>query len=154
MNTIPEFNLLDQNDKTWTRDMLAGSPTVLYFYPKDDTPGCTTESCNFRDEIATLAPAKVIGVSPDSVRSHQKFAKKFDLPFPLLADTEKVLIEGLGVWVEKSMYGKKYMGVERTTLLLDENVNVVKVWNKVSVTGHVDEVKAALTALLSRESTV
>ena len=121
----------------------------MYFYPKDDTPGCTTESCNFRDEIGTLTPAKVFGVSPDSVKSHQKFAKKFELPFPLLADTDKVLIGALGIWVEKSMYGKKYMGVERTTILLDAHANIVRTWNKVSVPGHVDEVKLAVAELLA-----
>jgi len=91
----------------------------------------------------------VIGVSPDSVKSHQKFAKKFELPFPLLADTEKVLIGALGIWVEKSMYGKKYMGVERTTVLLDSDANIVRIWNKVSVPGHVDEVKLAVSELLA-----
>lgn len=149
MKTLPEFELLDHSGETWTREKLQGSPTILYFYPKDDTPGCTTESCNFRDEIGTLTPAKVIGVSPDSVKSHQKFAKKFELPFPLLADTEKVLIGALGIWVEKTMYGKKYMGVERTTILLDAHANIVRIWNKVSVPGHVDEVKLAVAELLA-----
>lgn len=147
MKTLPEFELLDQSGETWTREKLQGSPTILYFYPKDDTPGCTAESCNFRDEIGTLAPAKVIGVSPDSVKSHQKFAKKFELPFPLLADTEKVLIGALGIWVEKSMYGKKYMGVQRATFIIDGEGVIRHVIPKASPKTHDEQVLAVLREL-------
>ena len=119
-------------------------PAVVYFYPKDDTSGCTEEACNFRDRMAEIPGAKVFGVSPDSVKSHAKFATKFELTFPLLADVEKTLCEACGVWVEKSMYGKKYMGVERSTFLLDSEGVVRGVWRKVKVPGHAQEVLNAL----------
>lgn len=142
--SFPDFSLTDQNGETVTLDSLKGSKTIVYFYPKDDTPGCTVEACEFRDNLPKFRGAKVIGVSPDSAKSHTKFIGKFNLNFTLLADTDKALCEACGVWVEKSMYGKKYMGVERTTFLLDENGIVEKVWSKVKPQGHAEEVLAAL----------
>lgn len=142
--SFPDFSLTDQNGETVTLDSLKGSKTIVYFYPKDDTPGCTVEACEFRDNLPKFKGAKVIGVSPDSAKSHTKFIGKFSLNFPLLADTDKSLCEACGVWVEKSMYGKKYMGVDRTTFLLDENGIVEKVWSKVKPQGHAKEVLAAL----------
>ena len=143
---FPEFSLPDQNGELHTRASMKGSPTILYFYPKDDTSGCTTESCEFRDLMPKFEGAKVFGVSPDGAKSHLKFIKKYDLNFPLLSDEEKTLLEKLGIWVEKSMYGRKYMGVQRTTVLLDSDGKVVKVWEKVSPAGHAAEVLAALQA--------
>ena len=117
----PDFTLFDQDGQAVTLSAMKGSPIVLYFYPKDDTPGCTTEACAFRDAEADYraAGAKVLGVSPDDVKSHGKFAAKFTLPFPLLADPETRVCQLFDVWKEKSMYGKKSMGVERTTFLID-----------------------------------
>ncbi|MCA9118195.1 MAG: thioredoxin-dependent thiol peroxidase [Planctomycetaceae bacterium] len=130
-------------------DFHAKQNVVLYFYPRDNTPGCTTEACEFRDNIARLQSAgtAVLGVSTDNVASHQKFAEKFQLPFPLLADENHEVAEQFGVWVEKNMYGRKSMGVQRATFLIDREGTVVKVWPKVSVKGHVDEVAAAVEAL-------
>jgi peroxiredoxin Q/BCP len=134
-----------------------GQPVVLYFYPKDDTPGCTTEACDFRDNLAQLtsAGAVVLGVSPDSVKSHVKFKAKFELPFALLADTEHTLAEAYGAWREKSMYGKAYMGIVRSTFLIDGNGVLRKVWDNVKVhqkvgdqtVRHVDQVRDALAEL-------
>lgn len=140
---FPDFSLSDQDGKTVTRDDLKGSKTIVYFYPKDDTSGCTVEACEFRDTLPHFEGAKVIGVSPDSAKSHTKFINKFQLNFTLLADTEKSLSEACGVWVAKSMYGKKYMGVARTTFLLDEDANVIRVWEKVKPQGHAAEVLAS-----------
>lgn len=144
---FPAFELTDQNGKVWTNADLLGSPTVIYFYPKDDTPGCTKEACDFRDNLAQLAGAKVLGVSPDPAKSKAKFATKYSLNFPLLADTDKELCEALGVWVEKSMYGRTYMGVDRSTFLLDANGVIVQEWRGVKVPGHVDAVAKAVTEL-------
>lgn len=126
-----------------------GRPLVLYFYPKDDTPGCTKEACDFRDLSADFAAkgAAILGVSPDTAKKHGKFIEKFTLPFPLLADTEKEVCEAYGVWVEKSMYGRKYMGVERTTFLIDAKGVVRQVWPKVKVAGHAQAVLEAVRAL-------
>lgn len=123
-----------------------GRKLVLYFYPKDDTPGCTTESCAFRDNLPAFEKLKVgiLGVSKDSPASHDKFKKKYELNFPLASDEDGSVCEAYGVWVEKSMYGKKYMGIERSTFLIDEQGKIMQIWNKVKVDGHVDEVKAAL----------
>jgi peroxiredoxin Q/BCP len=137
---FPDFSLQDQDGNVHTLDSLSGSPTVVYFYPKDDTTGCTQEACEFRDLLPTFAGVKVVGVSPDSAASHRKFAAKHSLPFPLLADEDQALAKACGVWVEKSMYGKKYMGVERTTFLLDAEGMVVNVWRKVKPAGHAREV--------------
>lgn len=120
---------------------LKGSKTVLYFYPKDNTSGCTKEACDFRNNMNRLINlTKVIGVSPDSVASHQKFQQKQDLNFMLISDPEHVLANKYGVWKEKSMYGRKYMGIERSTFILDEKGNIIKEWRKVKVSGHVDEI--------------
>lgn len=122
---------------------------VLYFYPRDNTPGCTTEACDFRDNLARFQKEDtvVLGVSTDSVESHEKFAAKFDLPFPLLADEDHAVCEKYGVWVEKKNYGKTYMGIQRATFLIDKQGKIAAVWPKVKVAGHVDEVAAALNEL-------
>jgi peroxiredoxin Q/BCP len=141
---FPEFSLQNQDGETVTNAELMGSATVVYFYPKDDTSGCTLEACAFQESFPRFKGAKVVGVSPDPVKSHRKFADKYGLSFTLLADVEQSLCNACGVWVEKSMYGKKYMGVERTTFILDENGVVTKVFNKVKPQGHAEEVLAAL----------
>lgn len=121
---------------------------VLYFYPKDDTPGCTTEACNFRDQHAEFASDTIVlGISPDSVASHEKFTNKFSLPFPLLADEDHAIAEKYGVWVEKNMYGKKSMGVQRATFLIDKKGKIAAVWPKVKVEGHVAAVAEKLNEL-------
>jgi peroxiredoxin Q/BCP len=144
----PDFTLPDQNGKNVTLSKLKGSPVVLYFYPKDDTPGCTTEACGFRDAFDhyTKAGAIILGVSPDDSPSHAKFAKKFDLPFRLLADQGNKVCEAYGVWKEKNMYGKKYMGVERTTFVIDRQGTVAKVFPRVKVDGHSQAVLSAIKA--------
>lgn len=126
-----------------------GKKVVLYFYPKDDTPGCTTEACEFRDNLKNYADvnAVIIGVSKDPQNSHDKFIKKYGLPFELISDPEGKLLDAFGVWKEKSMYGKTFMGVERSTFLIDENGKIVKVWRKVSVPNHVAEVLEAAKSL-------
>ena len=142
----PDFTVMDdQGEKVKLAD-LKGKKVVLYFYPKDDTPGCTKEACAFRDGIDKIKKrgAVVLGVSADSVDSHKKFKSKFDLNFPLLADSEKKMIEAYGVWKEKSMYGKKYMGIERTTFVIDENGKISHIFPKVKVDQHYDEVLEAL----------
>jgi len=142
----PDFAAKDDAGKTVKLSDLKGKKVVLYFYPKDDTPGCTTEACNFRDEGAAIRKlgAVVIGVSADSAESHQKFKKKFDLNFPLLADTERKVIEAYDVWKEKSMYGRKYMGIERTTFIIGADGKITHIFPKVKVADHSDEVLAAL----------
>lgn len=122
---------------------------VLYFYPKDDTPGCTQEACDFRDSLKLLnkEDTVVLGVSPDSLKAHEKFRDKYKLPFTLLSDESKKMLEKYGVWKEKSLYGRKYMGVERTTVLIDKEGRIVRVFPKVKVTGHVQEVLEALKGL-------
>ncbi len=127
---------------------LRGKTMVLYFYPKDNTSGCTKEACDFRDNMSRLtAYAEVVGVSPDSVVSHQKFQQKQNLNFMLVADSKHELAEKYGVWKEKSMYGRKYMGIERSTFLLNAKGEIVKEWRKVKVVGHVDEILRALQSL-------
>jgi peroxiredoxin Q/BCP len=145
----PDFSLSDQDGKKVTLSKLKGSPVVLYFYPKDDTPGCTTEACSFRDESAAFKKkgAVILGVSPDDTESHAKFAKKFDLPFPLLADVGNKICDEYGVWKEKNMYGRKYMGVERTTFVIDGKGIVRQVFPKVKVDGHTAAVLEALAAV-------
>ena len=122
---------------------------VLYFYPRDDTPGCTTEACGFRDNFSQFQSADtvVLGVSTDTVKSHEKFATKFSLPFPLLADESHEVAEKYGVWVEKNMYGKKSMGIQRATFLIDKSGKIAAAWPKVKVDGHVEEVAAKLSEL-------
>ncbi len=146
-SAFPDFELLDQNGETQTLESLRGEPVILYFYPKDDTSGCTAQACGFRDSLPEFSGARVVGVSPDSVKSHKKFVEKYSLNFTLLADTETTLCNAVGVWVEKSMYGKKYMGVERTTFLVDRDGIVRKIWRKVKVDGHAAEVADALKRL-------
>ena len=128
---------------------LKGAPFVLYFYPKDDTPGCTVEACAFRDNLPkfTRIGARVFGVSKDDLKSHAKFVDKYELPFTLISDEDGSICESFGVWVEKSMYGKKYMGIERATYLIDKTGTIREVWRKVKVAGHVEEVLAAVKAL-------
>ena len=122
-----------------------GEKVVLYFYPKDNTSGCTQEACDFRDNFNRLTSrAVVIGVSPDSIKSHKSFKEKQGINFPLLSDSEHLLAEAFGVWGEKSMYGRKYMGIIRSTFLIDEKGDVIKEWRKVKVKGHIDEVLEAL----------
>ena len=134
-------------EKEYSLNDFKGQKIILYFYPKDNTSGCTQEACDFRDNINRLTNyATVIGVSPDSIKSHLKFKEKQSLNFILLADTEHKLAEEFNVWVEKSMYGRKYMGIERSTFVLDENLNIIKEWRKVKVKGHVDEVVGFLDA--------
>jgi len=128
-------------EKEYFLNDFKGQKVILYFYPKDNTSGCTQEACDFRDNINRLTSfATVIGVSPDSIKSHLKFKEKQSLNFILLSDSEHKLAEAFNVWVEKSMYGRKYMGIERSTFVLDENLNIIKEWRKVKVKGHVDEV--------------
>lgn len=145
----PAFSLPVSGGGTVSNTGLKGKPYVLYFYPKDDTPGCTTEACGFRDALPAFNKlgATVIGVSKDSLKSHEKFIAKFDLPFPLASDEEGKVLQAFGVWVEKSMYGRKYMGIDRATFVVDATGTVRAVWRKVSVTGHVAAVQAALAEL-------
>ncbi len=147
--TAPDFTLMDQDGKPVSLTGLKGKPVVLYFYPKDDTPGCTKEACGFRDTRASYesAGAVVIGVSPDTTASHRKFADKYELPFILAADPEKSVCESYGVWKEKNMYGKKSMGVERTTFVIDAEGIVRKVFPRVKVDGHVEKVLEAIREL-------
>ena len=142
----PDFTLLNDEGEKVKLSELKGKKVVLYFYPKDDTPGCTTEACAFRDGINEIKKlgAVVLGVSIDSVESHKKFKKKFDLNFSLLADTDKTMVEAYGTWKEKSMYGKKYMGIERTTFIIDEQGKISHIFPKVKVQEHYEEVIEAL----------
>ncbi len=145
----PDFTLPTDGGGSVTLSKLRGKPTVLYFYPKDDTSGCTAEACGFRDSFPDYGRtgAVVIGVSRDSVASHDKFKKKHQLPFILASDEQGEVTERYGVWVEKSMYGRKYMGIDRSTFLVDKAGVVRNVWRKVKVGGHVAEVLKAVQAL-------
>ena len=147
--TAPDFTLPRDGGGTVTLSALRPGKVVLYFYPKDDTPGCTLEAQDFSARMAefTAAGTKVIGVSKDSVKAHDKFCRKHGLSVILASDEAGQTCEDYGVWVEKSMYGKTYMGIERTTVLIDGAGQVVRVWNKVSVKGHADEVLDAARAL-------
>ncbi len=147
--TAPDFTLPRDGGETVTLSALRPGKVVLYFYPKDDTPGCTLEAQDFNMRLAefTAAGATVIGVSKDSVKSHDKFCKKHGLSIVLVSDEAGQTCEDYGVWLEKRMYGKTYMGVERTTVLIDGDGKVARVWPKVSVKGHADEVLAAVKAL-------
>ena len=138
---------IDGIEKEYSLNDFKGQKVILYFYPKDNTSGCTQEACDFKDNINRLTSfATVIGVSPDNIKSHLKFKEKQSLNFILLSDPEHKLAEAFNVWVEKSMYGRKYMGIERSTFVLDENLNIIKEWRKVKVKGHVDEVIEYLNA--------
>ena len=147
--TAPDFTMPTDGGGSVTLAALRGKPVVLYFYPKDDTSGCTAQACGFRDQQPDFQgiDATVIGVSKDPVTSHDKFKAKYDLPFTLASDKETGVAEAYGVWVEKSMYGRKYMGMERATFLIDKDGVVRKVWRKVKVPGHVKEVLEAVKAL-------
>ncbi|WP_134687143.1 thioredoxin-dependent thiol peroxidase [Brevibacillus migulae] len=138
----PDFTLQASGNQTISLKDLRGKNVVLYFYPKDMTPGCTTEACDFRDYHGDFAKLNtvVLGISPDDVKSHDKFTAKHELPFPLLADPEHQVAEAYGVWVLKKMYGREYMGVQRATFLIDAEGNIAHVWPKVKVAGHVQEV--------------
>lgn len=142
----PDFALPDQDGNKVSLKDFAGKKVVLYFYPKDNTSGCTKEACNFRDDFPKFkkSSAVILGISPDSVNSHKKFAEKYNLPFILLSDEDKKVLEKYNVWKEKSMYGRRYMGVERTTYIIDENGKIKKIFNKVKVDGHNQEVIDAL----------
>jgi peroxiredoxin Q/BCP len=145
----PDFTMPTDGNGSVSLSKLRGKPVVLYFYPKDDTTGCTAEACGFRDTFPDYGKtgAVVIGVSRDSVASHDKFKKKHGLPFILASDADGKVTEGYGVWIEKSMYGRKYMGIDRSTFLIDKEGVVRGVWHKVKVPGHVAEVLKAAKAL-------
>lgn len=147
--TAPDFTLPRDGGATVTLSALRPGKVVLYFYPKDDTPGCTLEAQDFTARLAdfTAAGTTVIGISKDSVKAHDKFCKKHGLSIILASDEGGTTCEDYGVWLEKSMYGKTYMGIERTTFLIDGSGTIARVWNKVSVKGHADEVLAAAQAL-------
>jgi peroxiredoxin Q/BCP len=145
----PAFTLPGTGGQDISLEGLKGRKAVIYFYPKDDTAGCTKEAQEFQARRADFAAAdtEIIGVSPDSLKSHDKFRAKYGLDFPLASDEGKAMLEAYGVWAEKSMYGRKYMGVERTTVLIDREGRIAQVWPKVKVPGHADEVLAAAKAL-------
>ena len=142
----PDFTLPTDTGELLTLSSLRGQWVVLYGYPKDDTSGCTTQACEFRDAFPRFSTkqAVILGISPDPVKSHQKFKAKYELPFTLLADTEKVALQAYDIWKEKSMYGKKYMGVERTTFVIDPEGRIATVFEKVKPAGHAAEVEAVL----------
>jgi peroxiredoxin Q/BCP len=145
-DSAPDFTLARSGGGTLTLSDLRGQSVILYFYPKDDTSGCTREACSFRDAQPVLAGqnAVVIGVSPDSVRSHDRFAQKYGLPFALLADEDHAVADTYGAWQEKSMYGKKYMGIQRSTFLIDPGGRIARIWPRVKVDNHTEEILAAL----------
>ncbi len=142
----PDFTLPTDGDGTFKLSSLKGEMVVLYFYPKDDTSGCTAQACAFNNSLASLnrIKTKVIGISKDPVKSHDKFKAKYGLKFTLASDFENDVCERYGVWVEKSMYGKKYMGIERTTFLIDESGKILHIWNKVKVPGHAEDVLSVI----------
>ncbi len=145
----PDFTLSDDRGARVKLSQLKGQPVVLYFYPKDDTPGCTIEACAFRDRMAELTKlgAKVFGVSPDDAASHGAFRDKYHLNFPLLVDVDHQVAERYGAWREKNMYGKKSMGIQRSTFAIDREGRVAKAWKSVKVEGHDEHVLAAIKAL-------
>ena len=142
----PDFSLPSDGGGTVSLKDFKGRKVLVYFYPKDDTSGCTAESCSFSENIKSFEKLNcaIIGISKDSVKSHDKFKAKYDLQFPLGSDENNDTCERYGVWAEKSMYGRKYMGIERTTFLIDETGKIEKIWHKVKVNGHTDEVMEAL----------
>ena len=147
-DTAPDFTLPTDGEGEITLSSLLGQKVVIYFYPKDDTPGCTKESCGFSEALPAFNKLNttIIGISKDSVKKHDKFKAKYDLQFPLASDENGTTCEDFGVWKEKSMYGKTYMGIERSTFLLDEDGKIVQIWRKVKVKDHIAEVQAALEA--------
>ncbi len=147
--SAPTFSLdTDAGEKLSLKDLKC-RPVVLYFYPKDDTPGCTVEACEFRDAFPRFKGSKaiILGISPDSVKSHQKFKEKFGLPFTLLADEDHAIAEKYGVWQKKSMYGRTYMGIARTTFVIDKDGKVAKIFEKVKPKGHAEAVEQAIDEL-------
>lgn len=142
----PQFSVLTNGGETVSLADYLGKHVVLYFYPRDDTPGCTKEACGFRDQFAAFKKkgAVVLGVSVDPVKSHDKFVEKFKLPFPLLADVDKKIVEAYGVWGQKTFMGRKYLGVHRVTFLIGPNGKIKKIWPKVKPEEHAEEVLAAL----------
>lgn len=145
----PDFTMPASNGRSVSLSALRGRPVVLYFYPKADTPGCTKEACAFQEALPQLGKlgVEVIGVSKDKIKPIDKFAEKYNLSFPLASDAETQVAEAYGVWVEKSMYGKKYMGLERSTFLIDAEGRIAAIWPKVKVDGHAAEVQKAIAAL-------
>ena len=145
----PAFSLKDDQNQSVKLSELKGQPVVVYFYPKDDTPGCTREACAFRDRSKELTKAGtiVLGVSPDTVESHVKFKTKYELNFPLLFDKDHKVAEKYGAWREKNMYGKKSMGIQRSTFLIDADGKIAKIWKRVKVDGHDEQVLAAIAEL-------
>ncbi len=145
-DVAPDFRLPADDGKTYALKELRGQKVVLYFYPKDETPGCIKEACSFRDNLARVRSKRaiVLGVSKDDLESHAAFRKKYALSFPLLSDTEGNVLNAYGVWKEKNLYGKTHMGIERTTYIIDEGGRIQKIFPRVKVDGHVDEVLAAL----------
>jgi thioredoxin-dependent peroxiredoxin len=148
-DNAPPFTALDDSGQPISLSDARGRVVVLFFYPKDDTPGCTTEACSFRDAFPRFEgiDAVVLGLSPDSVKSHQKFKEKFNLPYRLVADPDHAIAEQYGVWGEKSMYGRKYWGILRTTFVIDKNGKIAKVFEKVKPDGHAAQVAEAVEAL-------
>ena len=142
----PAFSLPDETGAVVSSASLTGKPYVIYFYPKDDTPGCTKEACDFRDNLKAFNSAKVrvLGVSPDDSKRHAKFKEKYGLNFTLLSDVDKTLIGAYGIWIKKLNYGREYMGVQRSTFIIDKTGKIAKAWNGVRVPGHVEAVLAAL----------
>lgn len=145
----PDFTMPATGERRVSLDGMKGKPFILYFYPKADTPGCTKEACAFQEAVPKLEEIglDVIGVSPDKIKPIEKFAAKYGLTFPLASDEDHAVAERYETWVEKSMYGRKYMGIERSTFLIDAAGKVLKAWRKVSVTGHADEVMNAARSL-------
>ncbi len=145
-DTAPQFSLPSSGGGRVSLSDFAGKKLVLYFYPKDDTPGCTKEACDFRDNSSAYraAGAEIVGVSPDSASAHDDFKAKYQLPFPLLADEDHSVAEAYGVWTEKTLYGRTFMGVERTTFVIDEHQKIAAIFNRVQVDGHADHVLAVL----------
>jgi peroxiredoxin Q/BCP len=148
-DAAPDFELPASGGRTVSRKSMRGKPFVLYFYPKADTPGCTKEACAFQEALPQLGRIgiDVIGVSPDKMKPIEKFAEKYHLTFPLASDETHAVAEKYATWVEKSMYGRKYMGMERSTFLIDKSGKIARAWRKVSVTNHANEVLAAAQAL-------
>ena len=146
-NKAPNFSLVANDGKKYSLKDFKGKKVVLYFYPKDDTSGCTAEACSFKDNLSDIKKkgAVVLGVSPDGLKSHEKFVSKYDLNFPVLSDESKEMLTEYGVWQEKSMYGRKYMGVVRTTYVIDENGKISHIFPKVKVDGHTEEILKALS---------
>ncbi len=145
----PDFTLPTDSAGTITLSDLRGQNVILYFYPKDDTPGCTAESCDFRDALPEFEKLNtaIIGISKCSVKKHNKFKEKYALTFPLASDEEGTVCETYGTWVEKNMYGRKYMGIERTTFLINKTGKIEKIWHKVKVKGHVEDIQTTLKTL-------